>query len=39
MTVVSHDSESRTLVDGFETPGSYWRNVTDDETSLLQLTS
>ena len=39
VTVVSHDSESRTLVDGFETPGSYWRNVTDDETSLLQLAS
>lgn len=37
VTVVSHDSESRTLVDGFEAPGSYLRNVTYNETSLLQL--
>ena len=37
VTVVSHDSENRTLVAGFEDPGSYWRNVTYDETSLIQL--
>ena len=39
VTVISHDSENRTLVDGFEDPGSYWRNVTYDETSLIQLAS
>ena len=39
VTVVSHDSENRTLVDGFEAPGSYSRNVTYDETSLIQLAS
>ena len=39
VTVVSHDSESRTLVAGFEAPGSYWRNVTYNETSLIQLAS
>ena len=39
VTVVSHDSENRTLVAGFEAPGSYWRNVTYDETSLIQLAS
>ena len=39
VTVVSHDSENRTLVAGFEDPGSYWRNVTYDETSLIQLAS
>ena len=37
VTVVSHDSENRTLVDGFDAPGSYWRNVTYNETSLIQL--
>ena len=37
VTVVSHESESRSLVDGFEAPGSYSRNVTYNETSLLQL--
>ena len=39
VTVISHDSENRTLVAGFEDPGSYWRNVTYDETSLIQLAS
>ena len=39
VTVVSHDSEKRTLVAGFEDPGSYWRNVTYDEASLIQLAS
>ena len=39
VTVVSHDSESKTLVAGFEAPGSYWRNVTYNETSLIQLAS
>ena len=28
VTVVSHDSENRTLVDGFQDPGSYSCNVT-----------
>ncbi|XP_022806777.1 contactin-associated protein-like 2 [Stylophora pistillata] len=37
--VVSHDSESRTLVDGFKEPGSYLRNVTYHETNLRQLAS
>ena len=27
VTVIGHDSESRTLVTGFEAPGSYKRNV------------
>ena len=35
VTVVSHDSENKTLVDGFEAPGSYSRSVTYDETSLI----
>ena len=39
VTVVSHDSENRTLVDGFQDPGSYSCNVTYQGTSLLQLTS
>ncbi|XP_022794344.1 neurexin-4-like [Stylophora pistillata] len=39
VTVVSHDSESKTLVDGFPGRGSYSRNVTYNETSLLQLAS
>ena len=39
VTVISHDSENRTLVAGFEAPGSYWRDVTYDETSLIQLAS
>ena len=39
VTVVSHDSENKTLVAGYEDPGSYWRNVTYNETSLIQLAS
>ena len=39
VTVVNHDSESRTLVNGFETPGSYSRNITYMETDLVQLAS
>ena len=39
VTVVSHDSESRTLVDGFGPPGSYSRDVTYTETTLVQLAS
>ena len=39
VTVVSHDSENRTLVDGFQDPGSYSCNVTYQGTSLLQLAS
>ena len=39
VTVVSHDSESRTLVDGYDGYGSYSRNVTYNETSLIQLAS
>ena len=39
VTVVSHNSESRTLVVGFEGPGSYSRSVTYYETSLPQLAS
>jgi hypothetical protein len=30
VTVIGHDSESRTLVDGYEDPGSYRRNITYD---------
>ena len=36
-TVVSHDSEKRTLVDGFSDPGCYSRDVTYHDTSFLQL--
>ncbi|XP_058966139.2 contactin-associated protein-like 2 [Pocillopora verrucosa] len=39
VTVVNHDSESRTLVNGFETSGSYSRNITYMETDLVQLAS
>ena len=39
VTVVSHDSENRTLVDGYDGYGSYSRNVTYNETSLIQLAS
>jgi hypothetical protein len=28
VTVISHDSESRTFVNGYENPGSYIRNIT-----------
>ena len=39
MTVISHDSESRTLVDGFKTPGSYSRDIHYTGASLSQLAS
>ena len=35
VTVVGHDSEDRTLVSGYEGPGSYARNVTYDGISNL----
>jgi len=37
VTVISHDSENRTLVNGFEERGSYLRNVTYTEADQLQL--
>ena len=37
VTVVSHDSENMTLVDGFDSHGSYSRDVTYHNTSFLQL--
>ena len=37
VTVVSHNSENRALVDGFSDPGSYSRDVTYHDTSFLQL--
>ena len=39
VTVVSHDSEDRTLVDGFEDPGSYSRDIKYTKASLSQLAS
>ena len=39
VTVIGHDSESRTLVKGFEDPGSYLRDIQYTEASLLQLAS
>ena len=39
VTVISHDSEDRTLVNGFDDRGSYLRNVTYTEADQLQLTS
>ena len=30
VTEIGHDSESRTLVSGYEPAGSYWRNITYD---------
>ena len=39
VTVVSHDSENRTLVNGYEDPGNYSRDVTYTETTLVQLAS
>ena len=39
VTVVSHDSENRTRVDGYEDPGSYSLDVTYNETDLVQLVS
>ena len=37
VTVVSHDSETRTLVNGSEAAGSYSRDIQYTEASLLQL--
>ena len=34
MTVVGHDSEARTLVDGYEEPGSYVKYITYNATGL-----
>ena len=34
MTVVGHDSEARTLVDGYEEPGSYVKYITYTATGL-----
>ena len=39
MTVISHDSESRTLVDGYDSPGSYSRDIHYTGASLSQLAS
>ena len=39
VTVISHNSEDRTLVNGFSERGSYLRNVTYTEADQLQLTS
>ena len=37
VTVISHDSESRTLVDGYKNPGSYSRDIHYKGASLSQL--
>jgi len=39
VTVISHDSENKTLVDGCDDPGCYSRHINYTETSLLQLAS
>jgi len=39
VTVISHDSESRTLVDGCEPPGCYSREILYTTTTLSQLAS
>ena len=39
VTVISHDSESRTLVDGYENVGSYSRSIHYSGASLSQLAS
>ena len=39
VTVIGHDSEERTLVEGFETPGSYSRDIQYTKASLSQLAS
>ena len=39
VTVLSHDSESRTLVKGYSGPGSYSRDIHYSEASLSQLAS
>ena len=37
VTVIGHNSESRTLVDGYKEPGSYTRSVNYQGTSIQQL--
>ncbi|KAL9989349.1 hypothetical protein ACROYT_G003890 [Oculina patagonica] len=39
VTVISHDSEKRTLVDGFEDPGSYSRSIQYKGANFSQLAS
>lgn len=39
VTVVSHDSETRTLVEGYEDKGAYSRNIKYTEADLAQLAS
>ena len=39
VTVISHDSETRTLVNGYEEKGSYSRDVTYSGASVAQLAS
>ena len=39
VTVISHDSEDRTPVNGYEAPGSYVRDVHYKESNLSQLAS
>jgi len=39
VTVISHDSENRMLVKGFEKPGSYKRDIQYTEANLQQLAS
>ena len=39
VTVINHDSENRTLVDGYEEPGSYKRDINYTGASLSQLAS
>ena len=39
VTVISHDSESRTYVNGYESPGSYSRDIRYTGASLSQLAS
>ena len=39
VTVISHDSENRTLVDGFEDPGSYSRDIQYKGANFSQLAS
>ena len=39
VTVISHDSENRTLVKGYEAPGSYSRDINYTGVSLSQLVS
>ena len=39
MTVISHDSENRTLLEGCESAGCYSRDIHYKEASLSQLAS